>query len=310
MNNIAGSRHDPESPVVSPDWQVEIDLHLHTTASDGLKTPSEIVQMAAEASLRIISITDHDTTEGLAEAQSVADALDGLTLIPGIELSTYTADSEVHLTAHFIDPANTQLLSTLRRLAQDRAIKARMIVERLAHLGINISWNDVAQRARGSVGRPHIARAMMAEGHAASISDAFDRYLDRGRPAYVSRIKLDTFEGLELIHDAGGVATVAHPRTVNGLGDLLPKLSAAGLAGLEVYAEKYQPDTAQRYAQMADQHGLVRSGGTDYHANGTSNEVLPGANGPPPETARLLYERAISHHGESGVGAKFDLESL
>lgn len=310
LSSGSGDRHDSNAVAVSPSWNVEVDLHLHTTASDGLKSPTEIVDMAGERSLRLISITDHDTTDSLAEAAVAARKWEGLTLIPGVELSTYTANTEVHLTCHFIDSTDRALQGMLSRLVRDRETKAQQIVDRLISLGVEITWEEVKSRANGTIGRPHIARALISSGYVGSVSEAFDRYLDGGRPAYVSRMKLDTFEGLDLIHAAGGVATVAHPRTVGGLESLIGPLADAGLVGLEVYAEKYDSEMMMKFAEMADAHGLIRSGGTDYHANGTPNEVLPGANGPPPETGRLLYERALMMHGEDGVGSRFDLGSL
>ena len=310
LKSHSGARHDPKSPAVTARWPVEVDLHLHTTASDGVKTPSEVVEIIDRSSVRVFSITDHDTTDGLDEAMRAMKGRDQLTLIPGIELSTYSHGSEIHLTCHFIDIANDSLQSTLDKLAKDRATKAKQIVERLNHLGVKIEWCEVSKLAGGSVGRPHIARSMVAAGYVDSIADAFDKYLDTSAPAYVSRMKLDTFEALKLIHQAGGTATVAHPRTVDDIESLIGPLADAGLAAMEVYAEKYSAEMVRHFEHMADQHDLIKSGGTDYHANGTPNEVQPGMNGPPPDTARLLYKRAVSMHGADRVGAKFDIESL
>ncbi len=273
-------------------------------------SPSEVVALVRRTSLRVISITDHDTTEGLAEAQECISPWNGLTLIPGVELSTYGHRSEIHLTCHFIDVSNQPLQSTMRALVDDREVRARLMIERLDEIGLPVSWDEVSRRAGGTIGRPHIARAMIDAGYVASIAEAFDRYLSDGRPAHVPRMKLDVFEALNLVHAAGGVATVAHPRTVEGLDELIGDLVDAGLAAIEVYAEKYGAEEVMKYHEMARRYGIIESGGTDYHANGIPNEVLPGMNGPPRETARLLYERATEMHGESGVGARFDADAL
>ncbi len=310
MSAASSSRHDPSSAAVRPTWPVEVDLHLHTTASDGVLSPSELIQLVSRTSLRAISITDHDTTSGLVEAREAVDLVEGLTLIPGVELSTHGRVSEIHLTCHFIDVSNEALQSTMRELVEDREVRARRMIDRLDEIGLPVSWDDVSRRADGTIGRPHIARAMIDAGYVASIAEAFDRYLASGRPAHVPRMKLDVFKAIRLVHASGGVTTVAHPRTVDRLDEMIGDLVDAGLTGIEVYAEKYGADEVTKYDEMAGRYGLLRSGGTDYHANGIPNEVLPGMNGPPPETARLLYERALEMHGESGVGARFDLDAL
>ena len=171
------------------------------------------------------------------------------------------------------------------------------MVDRLAELQRPVSWDRVVELAGGSVGRPHIARAMVEAGHVETVAEAFERYIGEKGVARVPRPKLHPVAALELIHSAGGVGVVAHPRTVNLLDELVIQLVDAGLAGIEVYAEKYASRRRDGYLDIATRHGLVPCGGTDYHAQGTVNEVTPGTNGPPPDTAANLLARAIEAHG-------------
>ena len=292
-----GSRYDHESPVVSPEWPVEIDLHLHTTASDGTLTPRQLIDQVATTTLRVVAITDHDSTEGLDEAIGASKRYPRLVVIPGVELGTATDDSELHLLGYFIDPGNQTLQGTLQQFRAERVEAARAMVDRLAELRRPVSWDRVLQLAGGSVGRPHIARAMVEAGHVGTVAEAFDRYIGENGAARVPRPKLHPVEALELIHSAGGVGVVAHPRTVNRLDALVKELVGAGLAGIEVYAEKYVDQRRDGYLDIATRYDLVPCGGTDYHALGARNEATPGSNGPPPDTASKLLARAKGIHG-------------
>ena len=292
-----GSRYDRESPVVSPEWPVEIDLHLHTTASDGTLTPRQLIDQVATTTLRVVAVTDHDSTEGLDEAIEASRSYPQLVVIPGIELGTATGDSELHLLGYFIDFGNQTLQSMLLQFRSERVEAARAMVDRLAELRRPVSWDRVVQLAGGSVGRPHIARAMVEAGHVRTVAEAFDRYIGESGVARVPRPKLHPVEALELIHSAGGVGVVAHPRTVNRLDALVKQLVGAGLAGIEVYAEKYATQRRDGYLDIATRYDLVPCGGTDYHALGARNEVTPGTNGPPPDTASKLLVRAKGIHG-------------
>ena len=307
----SGARHDPSARLaIAPPWRVEEDLHMHTNASDGVKSPTELVELVNSTSLRLFAITDHDTTSGLDEAEAASVKHPNITFIPGSELSAEVNGSEIHLTCHFIDRHNSEMQTELTALVEDRESKAEQIVDRLREIGLPIDWEDVVANADGAIGRPHIARAMLARGYVNSISDAFTRYLAPGRPAYVSRRKLGGERALQLVHAAGGVATLAHPRTVSNVEEVLSVLTPHGLSGIEVYAEKYGSDMIERYSLLADRFGLIKSGGSDYHANNTINEILPGMNGPPPGTVRRLYERALAMHGSAGVGYSLDESKL
>jgi predicted metal-dependent phosphoesterase TrpH len=297
-----GSRYDHTSPAIKPDWPVEVDLHLHTTASDGTLAPRQLIDQIATTSLKVVAITDHDSTNGVTEAIEAAAAHPQLTVIPGIELGTATADSELHLLGYFIDTENVKMQTMLEQFRKERVGVARAMVDRLAELKRPVSWERIVGMASGSVGRPHIARAMVEAGHVKTVAEAFDRYLGDKGVARVARPKLHPVQALEMIHEAGGIGAIAHPRTVNKLDSLVKELVAAGLAGIEVYAEKYASERRGKYLDIATRYELVPCGGTDYHALGARNETKPGSNGPPPDTTAKLLDRAIAMHG-SNVGS-------
>lgn len=300
MQDAADGRYNPNARVEPPEWRVEVDLHLHTTVSDGTLSPSKLIEFISGTSLKTIAVTDHDTTAGVYEATNAAS--DGLTVIPGIELGTATDDSELHLLGYFIDIENDELQSTLETFREQRVDAARAMVAKLGEMGLPVSWNRVVELAAGAVGRPHIARAMVEEGHVQTVREAFDRFIGEKGIARVPRPKLHPTDALRLIHGAGGVGVVAHPRTVHRLNPLVKQLAGNGLAGIEVYAEKYRGESRDKYLDIATRYSLVPSGGTDYHAQDTENEVLPGQNGPEPNTAHRLLEKAAEMHG-SRVGS-------
>lgn len=279
-------------------WPVEVDLHLHTTASDGLLSPEELVQFIAQIPLQVIAIADHDSTEGVDEAIAAVESFPGVSIIPAVEIGTEKDDVEVHLLGYFIDHKNEELQAGLRWLRDARTEAARRTVEKLADLGVHVSWGRVLELATGVVGRPHIARAMVEEGYIEEIHEAFEYYLGDNGKARVEREKLAPLDGLRLVHAAGGVGVVAHPRTVNHLEKTVEQLVSAGLAGIEVYAEHYDAAQRRTYGLLADRFGLVHCGGTDYHAFGTEGEVIPGEMGPPRDSPSLLFEKARALHGE------------
>ncbi len=289
------SRYEPSASPWRPGWLVEVDLHLHTIASDGSLSPTELINQILKTSLRTVAITDHDSTAGVDEAMTAASGTN-LTVIPGIEFGSEVDDSEVHLIGLFIDHTSPALQTVLERFRNQRVEAAQEMVSKLNALNMNITWERVSELAEGSVGRPHIARALLEKGFVTSIREAFDLYIGNDGPARVPRPKFTPVEALEIVHAAGGVGIVAHPRTVNNLDGVLPALVEAGLAGIEVFAEKYGTLHQRRFRELADKYSLIPGGGTDYHAFGTENEVKPGMSGPPPETARLLYEVALKKH--------------
>ena len=244
-----------------------LDLHTHSTASDGLHTPSELVELARQAGLTTIALTDHDTTNGLAEAQA-AGAAAGVTVIPGIEINTYLPQGrgEAHVLGYYLDTANPDLQSFLQFLRDARVKRGERMVALLRDQGFDVTWERVRKLAHGTVGRPHVALALMEKGYAESISDAFDRYISPGRPAYVPRFKMAPEDAVRLLRSVRGVPVLAHPMRLYGLeDDLLPRLMAAGLLGLECYYGEYDDATVEHLLALAEQHGLAATGGSDYH---------------------------------------------
>ncbi len=271
-----------------------VDLHLHTTASDGRLTPTELVQLVARRGLKVVALTDHDSTEGLDEAFEAARAFPELTIIPGIELSTDVPGAEIHILAYFIQYRDARLQETLQKFRVGRVERARRMVEKLRKLGVEIEWQRVQEIAgEGAVGRPHIALAMVEKGYISQTHEAFDRYIGRNGPAYVEREKLTHQEAVSLIKQWGGVAVLAHPAWVSNLNDTLEELKAVGLVGMEVFYAQYSPETIQELADIAKRHGLLPCGGSDYHALGNPGEPLPGTMGPPPEVVERLEKLAM-----------------
>ena len=250
---------------MSTNFNGKIDLHSHTTASDGFLTPTELARLAAERGVSVLAITDHDSTSGLAEARIASDGL-GLRVVTGVEFGTYMAESEIHMLGYFFDPAHPAMEQSLRALRDERFERGRRMVEKLQELGVPVQWERVQEiAAGGSVGRPHVGRALIEKGYARSIDDAFERYLSRGKPAYVERTQLSPIECISLVHDAGGVAVLAHPTWVANAEGLLPTLVEAGLDGIETFYGLYPPETVAWLAGLAQQYGLVPTGGSDYH---------------------------------------------
>ncbi len=270
-----------------------VDLHLHTNASDGRLTPSELVRLAADKGLRQISVSDHDTTEGLEEAFQAAGQLPDLRVIPGIELSTDVPGDEVHVLGYFVQYQDDEFQQTLERFRRGRVDRAREMVERLAALGVRLDWERVQEIAGdGSVGRPHIALAMVERGYCKEPKDAFPEYLGRNGLAYVERAKLTPQEAIEMLLKVGGVPVLAHPAYLSELDNRLPELTAAGLMGMEVYYSNFSPDTIKGLQDLAARYDLIPTGGSDYHGLGNTDEPLPGSMGPPVSTVERLEEAA------------------
>lgn len=272
---------------------MKIDLHLHTTASDGRLSPEEVVQLAAERGLGVIAITDHDSVEGISAALEAARSCPQLKIIPGVEFSSDIPDGEVHILGYFIDYESQELGQALRRLRRARRIRARRMIARLAELGIRVEWERVKElSAGGSVGRPHIARAILEQGYISAIQEAFNSYIGRQGPAYVERERLTPAEAVELVVKAGGLPVLAHPAGINNLEELLGKLKAAGLVGLEAYYDGYTRQTIDWLVNTARRHGLITCGGSDFHGFGTGKETLIGGIDVPSECLEHLIALA------------------
>ena len=271
----------------------EVDLHLHTLASDGRLTPTELIQLVAEKGLKVVSVSDHDSTEGLAEAYQAAKEFPDLRIIPGIELSTDIPGDEIHMLGYFMRYEDEEFQGILRRFREGRLERGRLMVEKLATLGVYVEWGRVREIAGdGSVGRPHIALAMVEKGYFKEPRGPFAEYLGRNGLAYVERQKMTPNEGVEMLARVGGVAVLAHPAQLSDLDDKVAELKEAGLRGMEVHYAMYSPETVQHLAEVAQRHGLIPCGGSDYHCLGNSGEVLPGVLGPPLETVERLEEAA------------------
>lgn len=252
-----------------------IDLHLHTTASDGLLAPSALIARAAAAGLTVLSITDHDTTAGLEEAGAAARA-SGMTLVAGIEITAVEGGQDVHVLGYFFDPADRGLSDFLRAQRADRVRRVHEIAERLRALGCAIDTRPLIAQNAGtgaSVGRPHVADALVAAGHAVHRADAFDRLIGLGRPAFVPRTGASAAEVVSVIRVAGGIASLAHPGLTQR-DDLLRSLAASGLAAVEARHSDHDAATEAHYRHLATQHGLAVSGGSDFH--GDSGHHAPG----------------------------------
>jgi predicted metal-dependent phosphoesterase TrpH len=248
-----------------------VDLHAHTTASDGDLTPSELVVAAAAAGVEVLAITDHDTVAGLEEAAAVGRAT-GVTFIPGIELTVRVPHGSMHLLGYFPTPRPHPLIERLGELAGFREERIRAIVELLSRIGYPVEWDDVRRRAAGQLGRPHVADALVDAGHAASRDDAFDRWLADGRPAHVPSHGLDPVEAVTLVVASGGAPVLAHPGSLRlpgrHLSSFTQRLAHHGLAGIEVHRPEHTPDQRDTYAAIARRLHLVPAGGSDFHRPG------------------------------------------
>ncbi len=281
---------------------ITVDLHLHTTASDGRLTPTELVQLAASSGLQTISVSDHDTTAGLAEAQLTVDRIPGMRLIPGIELSCDVPGGEVHMLGYFMDIEDPGFQEVLVGFRQGRLARGEGMVHKLAEFGMHIEWERVLEIAGdASVGRPHVAQALVEAGYFSEPGDAFREYLGRNGKAYVERSKLTPPDAVKLLNDVGGVAVFAHPwferrgnepEPEQSLIETVEELKAAGLHGMEVHYSMYDEATVDWLADVARAYDLIPCGGSDYHHSGNAREPVPGVNGPPMESVERLEEAA------------------
>jgi predicted metal-dependent phosphoesterase TrpH len=270
-----------------------VDLHCHSTASDGTLTPGALVERALNAGLSVIALTDHDTVEGIVEAQSAA-AGTGLEVIPGIELSSDSGSAELHILGYFIDSDSKPLNDHIRWCREKRVERIEKICRRLTELGLPVSVEDVlALSGSGSVGRPHVARVMIALGYVDSVGEAFNRYIADGQPGFVPRENVPPARAIAAINLAYGVAVLAHPLFTPGYQQVLPTLRSEGLAGLEAYYGEYDQSTRQRIAAVARQHGLIATGGSDYHGDRYKEGRALGSVVVPPSAVDALRAAAI-----------------
>lgn len=243
------------------------DLHMHSYYSDGVESPSRLASMAAAAGLRAASLTDHDSMHGWREfARACGEA--GVEPIPGVELSAQYGDREAHILGYLVDPDSDRLMDTLEEYQSERVDRAREITDKLNGLGVPLGFDAVLDVAgRGTIGRPHIAEALLQSGLVRTYDEAFHRYIRIGCPAYVPKRKASVEDAIRLIHDSGGVALLAHPSRFYAEQDVL-RLCEWGLDGVEVTHPKHRPDRERFFVELAAKNGLLMSGGSDYHGGG------------------------------------------
>jgi len=257
------------------------DLHLHTFFSDGTFTPEELVARASQIGFRAIALTDHDTLEGCARAAAACAAAQ-MEFIPGTELTAEHADVEVHILAYLVDTQNKVLLARIAEFQAVRQERIREMVAALNQQGIPLKAEAVFALANcKSPGRPHVARALVKEKLIGNLDEAFEKYLKKGRPAWIPKTKMSALEAVELIHQAGGLAVMAHPG-LNRTDEIIPDLVDAGLDGIECFHTKHSTATSERYLQIAEKYNLLVTGGSDCHGF-SKNKPLIG-------TVKLPYE--------------------
>lgn len=271
-----------------------VDLHTHSSYSDGLLSPAALVAEAAARGVRFLGLTDHDTVAGIPEAQQAGAEL-GVEVIPGVELSTALASGEdIHLLGYFVDPSHPELLAGLAAFAAARQERAARILARLREIGIALDEDEVyALSGHGTIGRPHIARALVAAGHAADLSDAFSRLIGRNKPAYIPRPRVDPRDAIALVKAAGGVPVLAHPFSPGGVEGVLDRLVPAGLQGMEVDYGEYTESDRATLRQIASRRGLIATGGSDFHGPGVGNPARV-LGGPPVPEAAVAHLRAAA----------------
>lgn len=254
-----------------------IDLHLHTTASDGLYPPEALVQQAAAAGISTMAVTDHDTTAAVARTAALC-AQAGLTFVPGIEITAVQEGRDVHILGYFLDPDHEGLQGFLERQRANRVARVQAMAERLAVLGVAIDAGSLLEQARHqdgrSIGRPQLARALVAAGHALDTNDAFERWLSRGRPGFLPRSGAPPHEVIAIIHEAHGLASLAHP-VLARIDEGIPALRDSGLDALEVYHSEHDEPARARYLGMARRLDLLVTGGSDYHGD-PAHGLAPG----------------------------------
>lgn len=275
---------------------MRIDLHTHTTASDGSLTPAELVRAALDAELDLIAVTDHDTLAGIAPAMEAASG-SRLRVLPSVEVSALYDGRSLHLLGYGFDLADARFVTRLRAVSMGREERARAILELLAARGTPLSWQRVTEIGQGAVGRPHIARALVEAGHARDVSDAFARFIGEGCPAYLPSGRMSVMEAIGLVRDAGGEVALAHsllPARPLDLDTLLPVLRAAGLTGLEVYHSEHDAAATQRLRALAAREGLWWCGGSDFHGPTKPHACLGGVTVPPEVLEQGPFARVLA----------------
>ncbi len=270
--------------------KLRIDLHTHSNASDGELTPAELVRLALERGLTTIALTDHDSVAGIDAAQQAARGT-ALQVIPGVELSADVPQGEVHVLGYFVDWRAADFEAMLEKFREGRYGRAEKMARKLTALGAPVSFERIKEIAGdASIGRPHVAQALVEAGHVMTVTEAFDKYIGRNGPAYVERFRLTPEDAVALILRAGGVPVLAHPREVT---DWVFPLVKAGMLGLEVHYGMYDDATRAELARLAKQYGLIATGGSDFHGLNKMGHLSGlGQNDVPPEVVEKLRKKS------------------
>jgi predicted metal-dependent phosphoesterase TrpH len=261
----------------------KVDLHLHTTASDGTETPRDVVKKAAESNIRAIAITDHDSVSGIDEALKEGKK-HNIEVVPGVEISSYCNDQEIHFLGYYPQIDNFRFLKNLQKMRDDRFSRMQKMIKKLKAIGININFSEVCQEAKESaLGRPHLARVLIKKGYVKDFTEAFTKFLGKGKPAYVQRKKLSPAKAITLILKAGGVPVLAHPGLYKN-DSLIRQFIKDGLRGIEVFHPIHSRWETIRYKLIARYYNLLITGGSDYHGKGEQFSTI----GEPPVSYRNL----------------------
>lgn len=271
---------------------MKADLHVHSTASDGTLPPSAVVERARDNGVEVLALADHDSVAGVPEARERASQL-GIRLVAACELSAVSGSHDVHVLAYFLDPDDPELLGLLSSLRNGRLKRARAMVSALSEAGYSVSLDEVLRIAGGgALGRSHVARALVQAGHASTVKEAFENLIGRGRPFYVPKRSAAPAEVVGRVRNLGAVPVLAHPG-VTGADPLIDEMLKAGLLGIEAYHADHTPDQVAHYVSLADRHGLLVTGGSDFHGPGAPNPDVGSGGLPEHRVAELLA------HGES-----------
>lgn len=264
-----------------------IDLHMHTNISDGTKTPSELLNIVRKSNIEVFSVTDHDTIDGYFEVKRLLTGEDPI-LISGLEISTYYEGQDMHILAYLFDPDHKPLQTALKEFQEHRNSRGKKIVDKLNEMGVGITFDDVMREANDSVvGRPHIAEAMMKGGHVSYFEEAFEKYIGNKAPAYVKKKNFTPEEAIALIHQAGGIAVLAHPMIDNN-DRHIEQLLGVGLDGIEVYHSSHKQPQVDRLLHLAERFRIVATGGSDYHGRTDSHGYVGSQKVP-----YRLYEKLV-----------------
>ena len=274
------------------------DLHLHTFFSDGTYSPEEVAELAQKNGLRAVALTDHDTVEGCGRMAAACRA-GGIEFIPATELTAEVSGHEIHFLGYFVDPQNERLLRELAKFQEVRQRRINEMSAKLNQLGVALKAETIFALANcRAPGRPHVARALVQEGFCATLDEAFERFLRKGKPAWVPKFKISALEAIDLIHHAGGLAVMAHPG-LNRTDEIIPEMVAAGMDGLECFHTKHSTSMTEHYLQIAEAHNLLVTGGSDCHGL-SKGKPLIGTVRIPYRLVELMHDKVLQRSVDAG----------